>query len=113
MIGIDDLVTRFPALRQADVERWMAHSWVRPHVTAAGSLAFHEIDVARIQLILELRDDMEIGEDALPVVLSLLDQLFDARRRMRELDDALQRVAPAEVRRALADHLARIASGRS
>ena len=49
---------------------------------------------------------MEVDEAALPVVLSLLDQLYDLRRQMRDLGDALARHAPSEVRRNIAEHLA-------
>ena len=38
-----------------------------------------------MRLILELREDMAVNEEALPVVLSLLDQLYELRRRLREM----------------------------
>ena len=60
---------------------------VRPD-KSAGGYTFREIDVARARLILEMRDEMEISEDALPVVLLLLDQLYDLRRQMRDLNNA-------------------------
>ncbi len=43
---------------------------------------------------------------SLPIVLSLLDQLYEVRRRMRELGDALGQTAPEDVRHAVARHLA-------
>ncbi|MFD1703371.1 hypothetical protein ACFSCV_10185 [Methylopila henanensis] len=104
MIRIETLVARFPALERADVERWVAMEWVRAERDADVYL-FREIDVARVELILQLRDDMDVNEDALPVVLSLIDQLYAARRRMRELDEALA-TAPESVRREIADRLA-------
>ena len=61
--------------------------------------------MARVRLIQELRDDMQVNEEALPVVLSLLDQLYDLRRRLRELGDAIGQTAPDAVRRSLAAHL--------
>jgi chaperone modulatory protein CbpM len=106
MISIDVLVTRLSGLQREDVERWIAEQWVRPD-REAGRYVFREIDVARVRLIQELRSDMNINEDALPVVLSLLDQIYDLRRRMRELSAALDRTAPAEVREKLVQHLAR------
>jgi chaperone modulatory protein CbpM len=105
MITLEALIARYPALEQGDLERWVSHDWVRAD-QETGTYVFQEIDVARIELILRLRDDMDVNEDALPIVLSLLDQLFDARRRMRELDEALARVAPDAVRRELASFLA-------
>ena len=106
MISIEVLVTQLSGLQRQDLERWIANEWVRPE-RGAGRPMFREIDVARVRLIQELRDDMQVNEEALPVVLSLLDQLYDLRRRMRELSDALGRAAPGEVRENLARHLAR------
>ncbi len=104
MIGIDVLVNQLSGLRRQDVERWIACEWVRPD-GASGHYVFHEIDVARVRLIQQLRDEMEIDEAALPVLLSLLDQLYDLRRRLREIGEALGQTAPDEVRRNLARHL--------
>lgn len=106
MITIEILVARLPGLQRQSLERWIANGWVRPQ-GAAGRYAFREIDVARVKLIHELHDDLAVNEDALPVVLSLLDQLYDARRRMRELAAALGRTVPEDAQRHLADDLAR------
>ena len=57
--------------------------------TADAGLVFHEIDVARVRLIHDLRRDMEIGEDAIPLVLSLLDQVYELRSRMNAILRAL------------------------
>ena len=106
MISIEALVRQLSGLQRQDLERWVLNEWVRPdgHV---GHYVFREIDVARVRLIQELRDEMKINEDALPVVLSLLDQLYDLRRRMSELSDALGRTVPDELRQNLAEHLAK------
>jgi len=84
MITIEVLLARVPDLPLQDLERWISNDWVRPD-GRAGDYAFGEIDVARVQLIQELRDSLEINEAALPVVLLLLDQLYDLRRRLRDL----------------------------
>lgn len=105
MIGIEVLVTQLPGLRRQDLERWIAYEWVRPD-GVAGHYEFRAIDVARIRLIRELRDEMQVNEEALPVVLSLLDQLYDLRRRMRELGNAVGRTVPGEIRQSLAEDLA-------
>jgi chaperone modulatory protein CbpM len=109
MIDIEIVVTQLPGLRRQDLERWISNEWVRPE-NHAGHYLFREIDVARTRLIKELRDDMNLAEDALPIVLSLLDQLYDTRRRLRELSDALGQTAPEEIRRNLANHLQNRAS---
>ena len=84
MITIEHLCTQIKGLRPQDVERWIGKSWVRAD-GAAESYALQEIDVARVRLIVELRDTMRVNEEALPVVLGLLDQLYEARllRRLR------------------------------
>jgi len=84
MITIEVLLARVPNLPLQDLERWISNDWVKPD-GPAGDYAFREIDVARVQLIQELRDRLEINEAALPVVLLLLDQLYDLRRRLRDL----------------------------
>ena len=50
---------------------------------------------------------MQINDEALPVVLSLLDQLYEARWRMRCVADALDRAVP-ERREALAQEVRRL-----
>lgn len=107
LVSIEILVTQLSGLTRQDLERWISNEWVRPD-GGAGNYSFREIDVARVRLIQELRDEMRINEEALPVVLLLLDQLYDQRRRMRDLSDALRRIAPDEVRRNLARHLAEL-----
>lgn len=105
MIGIEMLLIRYTRLRQDDLDHWIANFWVRPD-GEPGTYVFHDIDVARIGLILELRDDLLVGNDALPVVLGLLDQVYELRRQLRAVSDALTQIAPDTVRRDLAAHLA-------
>ncbi len=105
MTSIDMLITSNTSLQRDDLERWIANQWVRPD-GQAGAYVFREIDIARVSLILELRDELQIDEDALPVVLSLMDQVYDLRRRLRRLGDAIATIAPEDVRRDLAGYLA-------
>ncbi len=81
MITLDILVARFPALDAGQLQVWIAEGMLK----AEPGPAFTEIDVARIALILELRDELELDEAALPVVLSLLDQLYALRRELAVL----------------------------
>jgi chaperone modulatory protein CbpM len=88
MITVEVLVSQLAGLQRQDLERWIGFDWVRAD-GEPGHYVFREIDVARVRLILSLRDEMQVNEEALPVVLSLLDQLYDLRRRMRELSETL------------------------
>jgi chaperone modulatory protein CbpM len=111
MISIELVMTRISGLRRPDLDRWILHRFVRPD-SEAGNYVFREIDIARIRLIQELRDDMDVNEAALPVVLSLLDQLYDVRRRLHALGDVLGKTLPEELRRSVLQDL-RGADGRS
>jgi len=104
MMTIEHVVLEVRDLAPADLERWIAAELVRPD-GEKGRWRFREIDVARIRLILELRDVLEIDEPALPTVLSLLDQLYGLRRRMRALNEAMETMIAPEVRAALQRHL--------
>jgi chaperone modulatory protein CbpM len=104
MIGIETIFLQFRELRPDELDRWISQQWVRPE-GAPGHYRFHDIDIARIRLILELRDTMEVSEPALPTVLSLLDQLYEMRRRMRQLNEAMEQALPAEMRAVLLRHL--------
>jgi len=84
MITLDTLCARFTSLNPDDLRRWIAEGHVRTD-RAADNLVFTEIDVERVRLILELRDLMQVNDEALPIVLSLLDQIYELRRRMRAL----------------------------
>ena len=97
MITIETLCVSISGLAREDVEHWIGQSWVRPSIGPQGPL-FEDIDVARVRLIVELREQMMVGEEALPIVLSLLDQLYEARHRMRRVRDVLQRPVQAEHR---------------
>ncbi len=104
MISIEVLVTQVSGVGRQDVENWITHGWVRPD-GAPGQYVFHEIDVARVRLIRELHHEMQVNEEALPVVLSLLDQVYALRRRMREIGEALSRNTSDETRQTLIRHL--------
>jgi len=84
VITLDLLVARFPALDQAQLQEWIAEGMLR----AEPGPSFTEIDVARIALIIELRNELALDDAALPAVLSLLDQLYTLRREIAALRGA-------------------------
>jgi chaperone modulatory protein CbpM len=99
MMSFETVRLQFGALSEDEVGRWISAALLHAD-GPPGAWRFQEIDVARLRLIVELRHDLEIEEQALPVVLSLVDQIYDMRRRMLRLNEALAEV-PAEVRAAL------------
>ena len=100
MMTLDAVVVVVAGLDRREVEGWIAQDLVRP-AQGDGGWLFRDIDVARLHLIQELRHELRLEEDALPVVLRLMDQLYDARRRLRRLRDAVERGAAPDARDAV------------
>jgi len=105
MIGIDGLMRMIAGLQEAELRRWIDERWVRPERAATGFI-FREVDVARVRLIVELRQELAIDEEALPVVLQLLDQVYALRRRLKAMSDAID-AQPDTVREAVRARLLR------
>jgi chaperone modulatory protein CbpM len=100
MITSEELFGLIAELRTEDLQHWIANAWVRPH-GQPGTYQFEEIDVARIRLIVELHYEFRVDEEALPIVLSLLDQLHDTRRQMQRVLEIIREVVPEESRRTI------------
>lgn len=60
------------------VVRCLRARWVSPACPEEGLL--DEQDLARLRLIAALREDFGVNEEAVPVILHLLDQLYALRR---------------------------------
>ena len=89
MMRVDDLVAAIAALQRSDLEAWIRDELVVPR-QEAGTLLFTDMECARVRLVCMLRYELEIDADALPVVLSLIDQLYDTRRRLLSLTAAMK-----------------------
>ena len=66
------------------LEVWIEAGWLRPGGNRS-SREFSDIDLARAQLIADLRGDLGLNDEAIPVVLDLIDQIHGLRRLVREL----------------------------
>lgn len=97
MMTFDVLIATMPEFQRSEVEDWIASDWVRP-LKRSENWLFDDIDVARMRLIRDLRFDLRLDEHALPFVLHLLDQLYDARRGLHRVRKALETDVPEEVR---------------
>jgi len=68
-------------LDRATLTIWIEDEWLIP----GGSdreLAFTEMDLARANLILDLKDNMGVNDEGLDVILHLLDQMHGLRRAL-------------------------------
>jgi chaperone modulatory protein CbpM len=88
MIDVEELTAAISALQRSDLENWIREELVVPR-EAAGALFFTDMECARVRLICTLHYDLEIDADTLPVVLSLVDQLYDTRKRLLSLTAAI------------------------
>lgn len=93
----EDVVARVPGVTVERLRGWVARGWLAP-ARGERDYAFEEIDVARIDLIRQLRDDLEIDRETVPVLLSLMDQVYGLRHELRSVMRALGE-QPAETRK--------------
>ena len=93
----ESVVAEVRRLSLRELRLWVREGWVRPASGDAGPV-FDEVDVARIRLLCDLRKEMALPTDALPVVLTLIDRLHQTRRDLRHLTEAVEE-QPETVRR--------------
>ena len=99
MMQITAVVALFSDLPEPELTGWVERGWVLPDTVESGWV-FHEIDVARVRLIHDLRRDLDVTEDLIPLVLLLLDQVYDLRIRLRSVLRAVD-AQPEAVRAAI------------
>lgn len=71
-------------LRVQTLELWLEQRWLIPEQTSKGA-RFADIDVARAQLIQELKNDFGANDEGVDVILHLMDQLHEMRRALAQL----------------------------
>ncbi len=101
-------------LERARIERhvltaWIEEGWVTP-ARDGDSYAFEDADAARVGFIVELTRELDIGEEAVPVVLSLVDQLNVLHVTFRRVAAAVEDL-PEPARSNLAAILADVDQG--
>lgn len=110
MTSLEQMVHEIAALSPGDIDAWIECGWLRP-IRSGDSYEFSDVDVARCRLIIELRDELAFDEESLPVVLSLLDEVYGLRHRLRLLLGAVERQAP-ESRQAIAAAIRELLDGK-
>jgi len=88
MMRIDDLVEAVSSLQRNDLEDWIRDELVRP-LHEEGTQLFTDMECARVRLICTLHYGLEVDRETLPVVMSLVDQLYDTRQRLLSLTAAV------------------------
>lgn len=95
-----DVVCEVERLTVRRLRVFVRRGWVLPAAGERGRPEFDEVDVARVRLVCQLKDDMNLSDEAVPVVLSLIDQLHGTRRELKRLARVLDS-QPEDVRRQL------------
>jgi chaperone modulatory protein CbpM len=109
MLREAELIGMIEGLRRSELRRWLMQGWVIAE-RRDGILHFRAIDIARVQLIVDMRRTMQVSEENLPMVLSLVDQVYSLRRELRDLAGAVAE-QPAAVRKAITGHVHKRRSG--
>ena len=86
--GERDVMARVERLTIRELRNWVREGWVRPAQGEDGPF-FDDLDIARVRLLCDLRKDMAIAGDTIPVILSLIDRLHKSQREFRMLQQAL------------------------
>lgn len=88
MMRLDELLEAIAELRQGDLEAWIEEALVAPRRDST-TLVFSEQQCARVRLLCTLRYELEVDPDTLPLVVSLVDELYDTRRRLLAMTAAV------------------------
>jgi chaperone modulatory protein CbpM len=105
MIALEALLGQFSGLDRIELLRWVENRWVLPE-RQGGSWVFRDVDIARVELIFEIRREWALDDEAMPLVLGLVDQVYELRRQLRRLCEAVE-AQPAEIRDAIESTLPR------
>jgi chaperone modulatory protein CbpM len=83
MIPVHEFLIRIRIERHL-LETWIEAGWLVPPQTEP-ELMFADVDLARAQLIRDLRDDFGVNDEGISVILHLVDQMHGLRRSMQGL----------------------------
>lgn len=111
MMRMETLVAEFPDLDPRELAHWVERHWIVPDRDDSETWLFTDIDVARVRLIHDLQRDLDIADDMIPLILSLLDQVYDLRCALRSITRAIE-TQPADVRASIESALHALSPGK-
>ena len=111
MIRETELIAQFTYLERQVLLTWIEEGVIAPHRDEEGYL-FDRVDELRVALACDLHYRMGLEHASLPVILSLLDQLHDARHHLRTLTRAMVE-QPEEVQQEITSRMSSDSVSRS
>jgi chaperone modulatory protein CbpM len=103
MISLQELLRLHGGLSTLRIEHWVARGLLRPVAPEGDAEAwrFEQVDVARVRLLAELSDDLDLDNDTAETVIRLIDQVHTLRDQLGLLARAIAE-QPDQTREAIA-----------
>ena len=95
----DEAIASVARLTRTQLVSFVEARIVTPVQSARGPV-YRRLDLARMELLCDLTEQFDLDEDALAILISLVDQLHGVRAELRALVDAIAE-EPPEVRQRL------------
>ncbi len=95
----DEVISRVEGLSVEHLCFCIEEGWINPKQTK-GQSYFAEIDIVRLQFILNLQTDLSIDAESMPIILSLIDQVHGLRDKLYSLANAVSE-QPIDVQQAI------------
>ena len=89
----DEVLAAIPGLTRTRLFAFIETQLVIPlrrETENSSSHSFRQVDFARLRLLCELTNDLELDENALDIVITLIDQLHDARQDLLAIVRAVE-----------------------
>ena len=88
MVRENELIAQYTYLERQVLLTWIEEGVITPNRDQDGYL-FDQVDESRVALACDLHYRMGLEHASLPIILSLIDQLHDARHHLRALTRAV------------------------
>lgn len=101
----DEVITQVARLTRRQLVTYIEAEFVKPRAAGDGYV-FGSIDIARLELLCDLSEDLDLDETGLAVVISLIDQVHALRQDLGVLARAVREQTPdvrARIARAMQD----------
>ncbi|MCZ4354563.1 chaperone modulator CbpM [Planktotalea arctica] len=92
----DEVVITVTRLTRVQLVRFIEGDFIKPQRHTDGYV-FRPIDIARLELLCDLSQDLDLDETALGIVISLIDQLHAARQDLAAIAQVIDAL-PVDLR---------------